>query len=65
MIIPYNKRVVSRVGQCFWFEPSGSNVWSGFCWRDHSDHTAHAKHYAYFWKQKLFIYLALHKMSPT
>jgi len=60
-----NSRVIGLCYQSFSSEPYGSNFgWFAF-WRDRSDPAAHGKHYAYFWKQKLFIYLALHKMSPT
>ena len=39
-----NKRVGSRVGQCFLFESCDSNGWFVCFGRDRSDPAAHAKH---------------------
>jgi len=40
----HNSRVVSRFGQCFLPEPSGSGF-SRMSWLNHSDSAAHGKHY--------------------
>jgi len=39
-----NRRVVVHVRWWFCPEPYGSGFWAVFCWRDRSDHTAHAEH---------------------
>ena len=46
-IVACNRRIGVQGCQCSFPEPYGSGYWAVFCWRDRSDHTAYAEHYAF------------------